>query len=63
MSIELDADGDRTYVTARAIFATTEPAFYASLEPFFAVMRILFDDLVVGYQHPSLTIRFSYGQR
>ena len=63
MSLELDADGDRTYATVRAVFATNEPALYASLEPFFAVMRILFDDLSVGYQHPSLTIRFSYGQR
>lgn len=63
MVIELDADGDRTYATVRTVFESTEFVSYNALEPYFAVMRLLFDDLSVGYQHPSLTLRFSYGQR
>lgn len=63
MSIELEADGDRTYATVSAVFEATDYVMYNALEPYFAVMRLLFDDLSVGYQHPALTLRFSYGQR
>ena len=31
--------------------------------PYFAVMRIVFTGLTVDYQHPTLTVRFSYEQR
>ena len=63
MVVKLDADGDRTYATINAVFESTEFVSYNALEPYFAVMRLLFDDLSVGYQHPALTLRFSYGQR
>jgi hypothetical protein len=63
MVIELEADGDRTYATVSAVFEATDYVMYNALEPYFAVMRLLFDDLSVGYQHPALTLRFSYGQR
>ncbi|MDQ1562121.1 MAG: hypothetical protein QOE85_1462, partial [Actinomycetota bacterium] len=35
----------------------------SGLAPYFAVLRIVFGDLQVAFQSPTLTLRFSYDHR
>ena len=50
-------------VTMSCDIHTTDYVVRTALDPYLAIMRILFLDLYVDYLQPTLTLKFSYGQR
>jgi hypothetical protein len=62
MMIELIPSGDTTHVVLSAKVDCRESSIKSALEPYFAVMRILFSDLTADVLQPAITLRFSYGQ-
>jgi hypothetical protein len=63
LDIRIDECGSRCEVTLGVDLEASEFFVRSELDPYFAVMRILFSDLTVDFLHPSLRLRFSYGQR
>ena len=63
LRLTFDADGDfsRGVLSARA--DAPEQNVRALLEPYLAVMQVLFDDLQVELAPPALILRFAYGHR
>jgi hypothetical protein len=64
VSIALEVDAEEERVEARITVATAvaESSVRHRLAPYFAVLRIVFDDLQVDPAPPLLTLRFSYDQ-
>jgi hypothetical protein len=56
-------NGSRAVVTVTAKLDDDESVTRSGLAPFLAVLRIAFGDLSVGFQRPTLTLRFSYGNK
>lgn len=63
LHVRVEEVANRCEVTLSADLEASEFFVRNELDPYFAVMRILFSDLTVDFLHPSLTLRFSYGQR
>ncbi|CAN5291108.1 hypothetical protein BH11ACT2_BH11ACT2_03520 [soil metagenome] len=61
--VTLTQDGDLVGVRLQARADFTETQLRSEFSPFFAVMRMLFTDLVVEFVQPSLTLQFSYGDQ
>lgn len=62
LRIEIEETEGGALVMMRAIIDASDHTMRNSLEPYFAIMRILFADLHVDHLQPVLTLRFSYGQ-
>jgi hypothetical protein len=58
----LDAEEERVEARISVATASSESAVRYRLAPYFAVVRIVFDDLQVDPAPPLLTLRFSYDQ-
>jgi hypothetical protein len=56
-------EGPRAVVTLTAKLDDDESVTRSGLAPFLAVLRIAFGDLSVSFQRPTLTLRFSYGNK
>jgi len=63
LAIEIAEVGSRRSVTVSCDIHTTDYVVRTALDPYLAIMRILFIDLHVDYLQPTLALRFSYGQR
>jgi len=63
LTVEIVEDDTRRSVTLSCDIHTTDYVVRTALDPFLAIMRILFLDLHVDYLQPTLALRFSYGQR
>ena len=61
LAFEARGDSSRGVVAARV--DAPEPSVRALLEPYLAVMQVLFDDLQVEFAEPALILRFAYGHR
>ena len=61
VSIRVTAKTHRA--TIRASLDTTDNVLRGEIAPYFAVMRIVFDELKVEFARSTLTLRFSYEQR
>lgn len=55
--------GDHNLALMRASVAAPEITVRGALDPYLAVLRIVFPDLHVDFEQPELTLRFSYGER
>lgn len=62
LQIRVIPDGERVFITLNAAVDCSGGRLRTRLEPYFAVMRILFPDSVVAFDRPSLRLRFSYEQ-
>jgi len=62
LRIEIEEAENGALVMMRAMIDATDHTMRSSLEPYFAIMRIIFTDLHVDHLQPLLTLRFSYGQ-
>jgi hypothetical protein len=62
LQIRVIPDGERTFVTLYAVVDCSDGQLRTRLDPYFAVMRILFPDSVVAFTRPALRLRFSYEQ-
>ncbi|NIJ04259.1 hypothetical protein [Frigoribacterium faeni] len=60
--VELDTEEERVEARISVATASSETAVRHRLAPYFAVVRIVFDDLQVDPAPPLLTLRFSYDQ-
>ncbi len=63
LTLEIAADGDLCRAELAASLRTTENVLRGELAPYFAVMRIVFDDLKVEFSDGLLTLRFFYDQQ
>ena len=63
LAIAISEAGSRRSVTMSCDIHTTDYGVRTALDPYLAIMRILFIDLHVDYLQPTLALRFSYGQR
>ncbi|MGV8884526.1 MAG: hypothetical protein ACOH1T_02905 [Microbacteriaceae bacterium] len=63
LDVRVVDSGMRCEVELTAALEASEFFVRSELDPYFAVMRILFRDLTVDFLHPTLTLRFSYEQR
>jgi len=63
LEIEIAELESRRSVTMSCDIHTTDYVVRTALDPYLAIMRILFIDLHVDYLQPTLALRFSYGQR
>lgn len=63
LRIELRGEGGRCTGSLVAILGGGEPWIRTELEPYLAVMRIVFSDLRVDHGPGTLTLKFSYEQR
>ena len=63
LAIAISEAGSRRSVTMSCDIHTTDYVVRTALDPYLAIMRILFIDLHVDYLQPTLALRFSYGQR
>jgi hypothetical protein len=63
LRIELTRKGQQCKVLLLAGLLTTNQLVREDLAPYFAVMKILFAELRVGFTENSLELRFSYEQR
>lgn len=63
LDIEIAELASRRSVTMSCDIHTTDYVVRTALDPYLAIMRILFIDLHVDYLQPTLALRFSYGQR
>jgi len=62
VQVELDTQEERVEARISVATASSETAVRHRLAPYFAVVRIVFDDLQVDPAPPLLTLRFSYDQ-
>jgi hypothetical protein len=62
-SVEITADEHRCQVQLDAPLACGDHDVRAEIAPFLAVMRVIFTDLHVDNDQPTLRLRFSYEQR
>jgi hypothetical protein len=62
-AILITSDGHGAAVTLTAKLDDDESVMRSGLGPYFAVLRIAFDDLQVAFQPPTLTLRFSYDHK
>jgi len=63
LNVEIAEVDTRRCVTVSCDIHTTDYVVRTALDPYLAIMRILFLDLHVDYLQPTLALRFSYGQR
>jgi len=61
-SVDVSGNGARCVVELTARLDCPESQVKSEFAPYFAVMRILFADLEVELEQPSLTLKFSYEQ-
>jgi hypothetical protein len=61
--IDITADDGRCEVLLDAPAACDDSEVRADIAPFLAVMRVVFTDLHIDNDQPTLTVRFSYEQR
>jgi hypothetical protein len=62
IALEVDAEEERVEARITVATAVAESSVRHRLAPYFAVLRIVFDDLQVDPAPPLLTLRFSYDQ-
>lgn len=62
-AISISADGERCDVHLAAPASCASSDVRSAIAPFLAVMRIVFTDLHIDTDQPTLTVRFSYEQR
>jgi hypothetical protein len=60
--VELESEEERVEALITVATTSSEPVVRHRLAPWFAVVRIVFDDLQVDPSPPLLTLRFSYDQ-
>jgi hypothetical protein len=58
--IDLRSDAGASVLALHCATDLSEASLHAALAPYLAVLRVVFDDLVVDATPPSLTLRFSY---
>jgi hypothetical protein len=63
MTVEITGDGERCEVLLQAVLESVDGAQRSDIAPYLAVMRVIFSDLQVEHDHPTLTLRFSYEHR
>jgi hypothetical protein len=63
LAVAIRATAKTHRATIRASVDTTDNVVRGEIAPYFAVMRIIFDELKVEFVRSTLTLRFSYEQR
>jgi hypothetical protein len=62
-AILIARDGGAASVALTAKLDDDESVMRSGLAPYLAVLRIAFGDLQVGFQPPTLTLKFSYDHK